>query len=104
MFGGSGALAVVDLVGSGGRPSLAPAAAASAALQLQAVQWTGEEGELQDKEEEEEQQEEKEEEKETWHQRGGAGPVVLPQIQGDQGYGSRSSVCTITRSHTPKIS
>ena len=42
MFGGSGALAVVDLVGSGGRPSLAPAAAA--ALQLQAVQWTGEEG------------------------------------------------------------
>ena len=49
MFGGSGALAVVDLVGSGGRPSLAPAAAASAALQLQAVQWTGEEGELQDK-------------------------------------------------------
>ena len=48
-----------DLVGSGGRPSLA----AAAALQLQqAVQWTGEERELQDKEELEKKQEEQEEE------------------------------------------
>ena len=45
-----------DLVGSGGRPSLA---AAAAALQLQqAVQWTGEERELQDKEELEKKKEE----------------------------------------------
>ena len=61
-----------DLVGSGGRPSLA----AAAALQLQqAVQWTGEERELQDKEElekkqeEQEEEEEEEEEKETWQER-----------------------------------
>ena len=33
----------------------------------------------------------------------GAGPVVLPQILRDQSYGSKSSVCTITRSHKPKF-
>ena len=42
MFGGSGVwwhwCSLVDLVGTGGRPSLA------AALQLQAVQWTGRRG------------------------------------------------------------
>ena len=58
VFGGTGALwclvaLVVDLVGSGGRPSLA-----AAALQLQPVQWTGEQRELQDKEELEKEQEE----------------------------------------------
>ena len=45
---------MVDLVGSGERPSLA----AAAALQLQPVQWTGEQRELQDKEELEKKQEE----------------------------------------------
>ena len=62
VFGGTGALwwvwclvaLVVDLVGSGERPSLA----AAAALQLQPVQWTGEQRELQDKEELEKKQEE----------------------------------------------
>ena len=50
---------MVALVGTRERPSLA------AALQLQAVQWTGEEGELQDKEElEKKQEEEKQEEEE----------------------------------------
>ena len=44
---------MVDLVGSGERPSLA-----AAALQLQPVQWTGEQRELQDKEELEKKQEE----------------------------------------------
>ena len=62
VFGGTGALwclvaLVVDLVGSGERPSLA----AAAALQLQPVQWTGEQRELQDKEELEKKQEEYEE-------------------------------------------
>ena len=67
------------LVGTRERPSLA------AALQLQAVQWTGEEGELQDKEELEKKQEEEEEEGRRSRggegdlAGGGAGRVVPPQ-------------------------
>ena len=76
---------MVALVGTRERPSLA------AALQLQAVQWTGEEGELQDKEELEKKQEEEEYEEEGRGRRrrsrggegdlagGGAGRVVPPQ-------------------------
>ena len=74
---------MVALVGTRERPSLA------AALQLQAVQWTGEEGELQDKEELEKKQEEEKQEGRGRRRRsrggegdlagGGAGRVVPPQ-------------------------